>query len=511
MKRIFFAKDVFFTTQNGGLSWKHDAPYLFVVSFSEMALLSSCLSNTPYWQSAWDGVFSEEEQQIKIDLLDELQAKLRGEKVELITTALNAINTTLQEMRDKMGSGSGDGEGNTIQDLIFWLKILFAISGGGGALQGGGNAPLTTTPILSQIRDESEVANTKLEEQKVELANIVTKLQGLIDKQCATVQSVRLDSGILNESTDLLRNGAWSEGGSNGVSGAFYPNYWLVVGNPSNAEFPSRALIGGVYVLVITTENNCTLRQTAIIPPGYELPKIVMTLPAGETSAGCKITVYVNNEVVPLSIVEDTATYFEADFNASARDAVKVELTAEGSSSATFGTLELLVWPTALPISNVVTLPTIGGSMGKGRKIVVQPDKKKWEVIDSSGSNTLVNWIIGKLDATADWVSMRLLSDDSEEQELQIAQEFKLDASVNVCHVNFTMSGGETPITRIELFNDGVWEYFRDCTGSGDFSVTVPLGEISGDEKRIRMFVSVYQPVDGIPFDLYGVELELID
>lgn len=477
--------------------------FVVILSGSQIKMILAFLESYSLWQSSW--TYPSREQWDVVDaFVAEIYFRLGGESVYQISEKLENINVTLQEIRDKIGSGDGDGSGNTIQDLIFWLKILFAVAGGGGGL-----APTTTTPLLAQIRDEGEITNTKLENQITQFEAMVEKLQGLIDKQCPVpVQSVRLDNGVLSQSSNLLRNGMWSEGQNNGISGAFYPHYWLVVGDAGNFEYPGRETLGSSYALTITEENNCIVRQTAIIPPGYELPKIIVSLPDGYDMGGAKINVYVNNSLVSQSIVESTATYYEADFNAEAGDGVKIELTAEGSS-AMFGVIELLVWPASLPITNVVQLPTIGGSMGKGRKIKVQPDKKRWEVIDSVG-NALTNWVVDKIHATADWLSLRLLTDNSGDQELQIAQDFNLDASVNFCHVNFTMSG-YNQVARIELFNDGIWEYFRDCAGSGDFSVTVPLGHVSGDDKRLRMYVSIYQPIGEIPFDLYNIELELVD
>lgn len=478
--------------------------FVVILSGSQIKFVLSFLESYAYWKSSWS--YPTIEQWDFIDsFIADTYLRLGGEKVYEIANKLNEINITLQEMRDKMGEGSGDGEGNTIQDLIFWLKILFAVAGGGGGFAE------STTPILAQIRDEGATTNTRLNDQITQFEAMVEKLQGLIDKQCAVpVQSVRLDSGILEQSSDLLRNGNWLEGDNNGISGAFYPHYWLVVGDAGNFEYPGRENLGATYALTITEENNCVVRQTAIIPPGYELPKIVMSLPDGQDKGGAKVNVYVNGELVTQSVVENTATYYEADFNATAGDGVKVELTALGSS-ALFGVIELLVWPTSLPVSNVVQLPSIGGAMGKGRTMKIQPDKKQWEVIDYTGFGTLGNWIIDKMYETADWVSMRLLPSATETQELQIQKEFNLDASIQACHVNFSMSGGENPIARVELFNDGVWEVFRDCIGNGDFSVTVPMGEVPGPDKRVRLHVSIYQPQDGIPFDIYNIELELVD
>lgn len=480
--------------------------FVVILSGSQIKFVLAFLESYAHWKSSW--TYPTDEQWDNVDaFIAQTYFRLGGEKVYDIANKLGEINTTLQEIRDKMSSGEGDGEGNSIQDLIFWLKILFAVAGGGDFTE-------STTPLLAQIRDESATANTKLSDQITQFEAMVAKLQGLIDKECQPmVQSVRLDSGVLAESTDLLRNGNWLEGDDNGEPGAFYPDYWLVVGDPESGQFPGRSLISGVQHLIITTETNCLVRQTAIIPPGYELPKVVLSSPAGVDKDAVKISVYVNNDPVTLSVVEDEGNYFEADFNATARDAVKIELSAEGGAAAYFGTLELLVWPTALPISNVVQLPTVGGSMGKGRKMKVQPDKKRWNVITYAGGDTLTNWVIDKIEETADWLSMRLLASSTEDQELQITQEFGLDASVKVCHMNFTMTGSEGSSARVEFFNDGVWEFLRDCGGSGDFSVSIPLQDVGdvGGEKRLRMYLNIYQPIDSVPFDLYNVELELID
>jgi len=489
--------------------------FVVILTGSQIKTVLSFLESYAYWKSSWSYPTMEQWDIVDAFIAD-IYLRLGGEQVYQIAEKLNLINNTLEEMRDKMsdGSGGGDGSGNTIQDLIFWLKLLFAVTGAGGLAE-------NSIPILGQIRDESELSNSNLatlnvemEEQRLQLVEIASKLQGLIDKECQPlVQSVRLDSNITSQSTNLLRNGDWQTGESRGIENAFYPDYWLVVGEPGDSEFCGRAFLGGVYCLTMITETTPIVRQTAIIPPGYEMPKIVMTLPQEAVEFGAAtVNVYVNNELTELSIVESSSTYFEVDFNAMSGDAIKVELTATGSPTATFGVIELLVWPTSLPVSSEVSLPTIGGSLGKGRINQIKPDKRQWAT-SYSDPGVEGNWIVDKLEALSDWFGLRLTEVKGMSQSLQAVRIFRMDSSTKICNVFFNTSMPDTGYSSVtvDVYNGDVWSTVKNCTVTGSYAIKVNFPEFIGD-KLVR--ITLNPVLDGLAdgdFWLYDMEIEKID
>lgn len=442
---------------------------------------------------------------------------------------LTAINTTLNERLQGIenailsgGSGSGDGSGNTIQDLIFWIKILFAVTGGGLA-EGGA----TITPILSLINSSITAGNlnqimailnesTLDTRNNAELQDIADKLQLLVEKDCSPslVNSVSLPSDILDQGYNLIKNGNWIDGSSNNIPNAFYPDYWLVVGNPSNGEYPTRSLVNGIYVLGITTETTCIVRQSAVIPAGYTMPKLVCTLPAGGSVefGAARFRVYVNNSLVNLSVVESTDIYFEADFSAAEGDVVKIELDASGGGSlAKFGVLELFVWPTGITVNNQVTMPQIGGSMGKGRNRAIKPDKRLWETAYGS-QDSEDNWLVDKLEDLGDWWGMVLRASKEVVRSLSATRIFRMDTTTKLCNVYFNTSidpGGPTNIT-VDMFNGSTWETIRTCTITGSYVTKVDFPEFVGD-KLIRISFNPTIAAGGQDFWFYDLEIEEID
>jgi hypothetical protein len=480
--------------------------FVVILSGSQIKMILAFLESYSLWKSSWEYPTNEQWDILEAFIAD-TYLRLGGEKVYNIANKLGEINTTLQEMRDKMGSGSGDGSGNTIQDLIFWLKILFAISG-------GGFAPGTTTPILGQIRDESEAANTKLEAQKVELANIVEKLQGLIDKQCQPlVQSVRLPQDIVDSGFNLIKNGSWVDGDNNGIAGAFYPHYWLVDGNASIGEYPGREFTSGRYLLTINGETACAVRQSAIIPAGYAMPKVIMTWPDGFADDQGLIKVYVNNSEVVQSIVEQSGTYYEADFNATAGDTIKIELLYGQGSISVFGTLELFVYADGITVTQEVTLPSIGGSQGKGRNRLIKPDKRMWETTYDDEEVSAGNWLVDKLEATSDWFGLRLAEVKGVAQELTSTRIFRIDSSTKICNVYFATSMPSPSASNIsvDVYNGTAWETVKNCTVTASYAIKVDFPDFVGD-KLIRIILN---PVSNTNTDgdfwFYDLEIEEID
>lgn len=439
---------------------------------------------------------------------------------------LNQLNTTLNDRLQGIenailsGGSGGDGSGNTIQDLIFWLKILFAVSGAGVA-EGGG----TTTPILGLINSAITAGNITQEmadliqatienKNNPELELIADKLQLIADKDCSTslVSSVSLPQNIFDQGYNLLKNGNWGEGDDRGITNAFYPDYWLVVGNAGNGEYPRRSLINGVYTLGIIAEMNCAVRQSAIIPAGYGMPKIISTLPQSLEFGAARFKVYVNNQIVELSIVENTETYFEADFSASEGDTVKIELDGLGGGSlAKFGVTELFVWPVGINVSTEVTMPQIGGSMGKGRNRAIKPDKRLWETTYGS-QDSAENWLVDKLEALGDWWGMVLRASKTVARSLTATRIFRMDATTKLCNVYFNTSidpAGGAMIT-VDTFDGDAWQTIRQCTVTGSYVTKIDFPEFVGD-KLVRISFNPSIPPGGQDFWFYDLEIEEID
>lgn len=434
------------------------------------------------------------------------------------------INTTLQERLQgiedaiKQGGEGGDGSGNTIQDLIFWLKILLAVSGGGGGL-----APETTTPFLSLINSSiaagnlvdimGELNQTTLEtKNNAELELIADKLQALVDKTCPTpVQSVRLPKEVIDSGYNLLKNGSWLDGQTNGIPSAFYPDYWLVVGNAANDEYPGRTMIGGVQHLVINGEASCIIRQSALIPPGYGLPKFIMTWAGNFIADKGEVKIYVNNELIQPAIVEESASYLEMDFNAVSGDTVKVELTNFDASLNYFGVAELFVYADELTVTQQVTLPTIGGSLGKGRNRDIKPDKRQW-VTTYNHPDTAVNWIVDKLETLADWFGLHFKASKTVAQSLTATRIFRVDSTTKLCNIFFNTSipeDGAGAVT-VDVFNDTSWETIKTCTVSSSYAIKADFGDAVG-EKLIRISFNPSTVAGGQDFWFYDLQIEEID
>lgn len=435
---------------------------------------------------------------------------------------LTAINTTLNErlqgIEDAIlsgGSGSGDGSGNTIQDLIFWLKIFFAVTGGGLA-EGGA----TTTPILSLINSAIAAGNlnpimatlnqsTLETKNNVELQDIADKLQLLVDKQCSTalVNSVSLPSDILDQGYNLIKNGDWADGENRNIPAAFFPFYWVSAGNPSNGEYWTRGGTAGNYYISNIEEVNCELRQTAILPAGYSMPKIIIRAPEGIT-LNFNLTIYVNNSPVPISIVENTSNYYEADFNAVSGDSIKIELDAVGCNIARVGEISLMCYPVG--VEQVISLPPIGGSLGKGRNRAVKPDKRLWETTYLN-PDTEANWLVDKLEALSDWFGMRLVASKTLVRSLTATRIFRLDTSTKLCNVHFatSWSGGGTNVT-VDVFNNGSWETVRTCNISGSYVTKIDFPDTVGD-KLVRINLNPNITAGGQDFWFYDLEIEEID
>lgn len=516
MRRVFFSKDTFFNEpSNNSLSWKYDREFLFSLKFSEMALLSSCLANTPYWNSAWDGDFTDKQKEAREDLLDDLQAKLRGEPVDTIAEKLEAINNTLGEMRDKMGSGNGDGEGNTIQDLIFWIKLLFALT---TSTPPAGLAPasVTTEPYLSLINDKLAGLGLIMGLQTASLEEIRAELEGIKEKECPSpsfsLPPVYIPQEIADNAMDLLRNGSWQTGRQ--VNTLFVADNWAY--DSEEFDSPGRQLISGVYHLNFIQETQATISQTVRVPPGYGNVLLRIDNRNMEGLEGMTVEVDLSGSLI--ESIQLTGDNYEKSLYGNGGESLTIRLFCHDTSGF-IGTVELLAFPVGLTTKTQVL--GIGGQRGKGKITADRLVKDEWTVIEDTGSG-LTDWVVEKLDATRDWLVMRLTGEGGALglSSLLAAKEYRLDFGTKIATVSFNMSrdeGGNSSVQLEYLDASSEWILANTAQTDGKHVFKIDFPNIFGEEhesynKIIRVVFNGYKESEqNKDFFIYDLEIEESD
>lgn len=476
--------------------------FVVILSGSQIKTLQSFLNFYAVWRSSWSYPSNEEWDKIEAHI-GQINFRLGGESVYQIAEKLNEINTTLQEMRDKMGSGNGDGEGNTIQDLIFWLKILFAISSGGGAL-----APEEiTTPLLSEVVDRltgigvvGGISNVMLDEIRQELAGIKAKIN-------ATPPAPLIIQGEAAQNQyDLLVNGGWYEGTTQGL--VFYADNWTYLGGNEDSETPQRLTSGGVWYLYFIAETQKSVKQNVRIPSGYGALNLRITNPAGVVFGQLLVKIFLSGELVEEIELPNGDTFWEHPIYGNGGELIGIEIRAE-MTTASCGVVELIGYPVGITSTQQIT--GVGGNMGKGKVTKIKADKGAWTATGDSPS--LESFVVGKLDALNDWLALRVLASKTVAHNLNAVRIISINPTAKVCHMNWSvnMSDGIGSYFKVEMFDGDVWQDVRNCTVSGSFGATVDFDGVNGADKLIRLTINAIQPIGGLNFDLFELDIEEIN